>query len=84
MTVAAVFMNFANRSQPISSGSALILNPGVSFEEVEAIIDGLNHSLSVQTDTSIKATLNTIVKAVESKSSVCELKVITLDTELFD
>ena len=82
MTVAAIFIKFANCSQPVASNLAVILDPGASVEEVESIIKGSIQDGSDKSRT-IEATLDVIVKALEGKFSVCESKVIMVNTELF-
>ena len=83
MTVAAIFIQLANHSQPVSSGFALVLNAENSFEEVEAITKKVSGKAQAQTGASVESVINAIKMAIEGKASVIELKVISVHTELF-
>lgn len=83
MTVAAIFINLVNRSQPVSSGLAVVLNSETSPEEVEAIIKEATGNAQTQTGATIESISDAIKNAIEGKASITELMVITVNTEIF-
>ena len=83
MAVVAIFLNLANHSHSVSSGLALVLDSKVSFEEVEIVIKKVSGNAQAQVGATVESILDAIKAAVEGKALVTELKVITVQTEIF-
>ena len=83
MTVAVIFVDVANHSQPIPSGIAIIPNAGINLEEIEIAIKEASRTAQTAPGATVETVLAALKSVVQTQASLAAFKVITLETELF-